>query len=229
MIKLKDKSRTNREQNKDKNNMNKEEQYNSEIYEEKVKREKKRQHNKTLKQFKKNQKQFILTSRFSIETWNENKHYLQTIKAKVHNIHCIYCTPYIVARCIPPSSIMYILEMNNDKNRIMGIGMVRNKYQKPYKYSIYTNQIYNRFNYVGRYHISRSEMNVEENILMCYFDNVCFKGNSHMKRGRGITMFPMDTIYHLKTTNNIYLVEYIKNMFKRRFIDTTNPHPISNT
>jgi hypothetical protein len=76
---------------------------------------------------------------------------------------------------------------------------------------------YNRFNYMGSYRIDRSECNVEEMMLFKYFDNVCFHGNKHMKRGQGLTLFPMSTVYEWKEKMN--LVDYIRSMFKKRIND----------
>ena len=61
----------------------------------------------------------LLTSRFNEKTWNENQKY--RLKKE---IGCIYCSPCPIANEIPLDSIMFILEMNNDKNRIEGINLV---------------------------------------------------------------------------------------------------------
>ena len=179
-------------------------------HEENVKAHKKSGYNKTLRQFKKLQTHYILTSRFSNSTWSENIKY----REKKGEFKCVYCSPYNVSQSIKPNSIMFVLEMNNDTNKILGIGMVRNKVKRPYKYNVYHNMKYNRFNYMGSYRIDRSDCNVEEMMLFKYFDNVCFRGNKHMKRGQGLTLFPMSTIYDWK--EKLDLVDYIRSMFKKR-------------
>jgi hypothetical protein len=182
-------------------------------YARQVKKHKKSTYNKTLRQFKNLQTHYIITSRFSNSTWNENINY----RKKKEEFKCVYCSPYNVSQSIKPNSIMFVLEMNNDTNKILGIGMVRNKVKRPYKYSVYQNMKYNRFNYMGSYRIDRSECNVEEMMLFKYFDNVCFHGNKHMKRGQGLTLFPMSTVYEWKEKMN--LVDYIRSMFKKRIND----------
>ena len=179
-------------------------------HEENVRVHKKSGYNKTLRQFKKLQTHYILTSRFSNSTWSENIKY----REKKGEFKCVYCSPYNVSQSIKPNSIMFVLEMNNDTNKILGIGMVRNKVKRPYKYNVYQNMKYNRFNYMGSHRIDRSECNVEEMILFKYFDSVCFRGNKHMKRGQGLTLFPMATIYEWK--EKLDLVDYIRSMFKNR-------------
>ena len=62
---------------------------------------------------------FIMTSRFNNSTWGENCKYRneQSIKG------CIYGSPELNNKLIPVESILFILEMNNDINKIMGIGI----------------------------------------------------------------------------------------------------------
>jgi hypothetical protein len=162
-----------------------------------------------VKIYKANLDRYILTTRFSDETWNENVQYR---KYKKFN-GCVYSSPDPITNAIQFEKILFILEMNNDKNEIMGIGMIRND-PKLYKHKVYDNERYNRYQYVGNNRIDRSDMNGEEEDIMKVFDNLCFKGNRHMKRGQGLKMFPIEMIYNcLKILD---LVEFINNMFKRR-------------
>ena len=108
---------------------------------------------------------------------------------------------------------MFILEMNNDANKIMGIGMVRNN-PNINKYNIYTEGNYNRYVYMGNTRIGREEMNIEEDKIMQVFDILCFKGNKHMKRGQGLKSFPTDMLF--RCSNLLDLVEFISKMFKKR-------------
>jgi hypothetical protein len=104
--------------------------------------------------------------------------------------------------------------MNNDDNKICGVGMVMNK-PRINKYSVYENGNYNRYSFIGKCRIDRSEMTEEENTIMKVFDILCFTGNRHMKRGQGLTMFPVEMLY--KCNKQLDLVEFIRNMFKSRF------------
>ena len=56
-----------------------------------------------------------MTSRFNDQTWNENSYYRSTHS----NIDCIYCSPCPTTNAIPIDSVMFILEMNNDTNKIL--------------------------------------------------------------------------------------------------------------
>ena len=62
---------------------------------------------------------------------------------------------------IPIDSAVFVLEMNNDKNKIMGIGMVRN-HPVLNKYRVYKNNNYNRYVYTGKHYINREAMNPQE-------------------------------------------------------------------
>lgn len=162
-----------------------------------------------LKKFKKDRTTFLMTTRFNNTTLKENRTYLQ----KKENIKCIYCAQYQVATDIPLESHMFVLEMNNDTNRIAGIGLVRNHHFN-YKYSVYENKAYHRYIYIGHYHIERKSMTVEEEVLMKYLDNKCFRGNRHLKRGRGLTQFPCPLLCYW--SKKVDIVEKLKQMFKDR-------------
>lgn len=154
-------------------------------------------------------KQFILTSRFNNDTWFQNCNF----RSKFSKISCIYCSPVMVSTRIPIDAILFILEMNNDTNKIIGIGMLRN-HPSNQKFPVYENFNYNRYQYIGKYRIDRNEMTSEEEIIMKVFDMLCFRGNKHQKRGHGLKAFPFEMLY--RCTPIIDLVDFISNMFKKR-------------
>jgi len=162
-----------------------------------------------LKTYKSEFRAFLLTTRFTNSTWSENQAY----RNKYQKLGCIYCSPQQINSTIPVESILFILEMNNDTNKIIGIGMVRN-HPHLNKYHVYANGNYNRYSYVGKNRIDRSEMTEKEEEIMKFFDIICFSGNKHMKRGQGLQLFPIDIIYRCK--QEVDLVEFITIMFKSR-------------
>ena len=167
-------------------------------------------HRANVNDYRKQMRHFIMTSRFNNSTLEENAGF----RAVQPKIGCIYCSPSPVTIHIPHEAIMFILEMNNDTNEIAGVGMVMNK-PKINKYSVYDNGNYNRYAFVGNCRIDRTEMTEDENMIMRVFDILCFTGNRHMKRGQGLTMFPVDMLY--KCHKKMDLIDYIRNMFKQRF------------
>jgi len=114
---------------------------------------------------------------------------------------------------VPIDGVLFVLEMNNDKNRIMGIGMVVNHPQMR-KYSVYQNNNYNRYVFSGKHRIDRDDMSEKEEQIMKAFDILCFKGHYHMKRGQGLLSYPPIMLY--RASNVIDLVDFINNMFKNR-------------
>lgn len=157
---------------------------------------------------------YLLTSRFNNETNEENKKYIK----KNEKLGCVYCSPEKISKKINDNAILFILEMNNDTNKIIGIGMVKNS---PIcgRYSVYKNGNYNRFVFTGKYRIDRNEMNELEENVMKAFDILCFTGNRHMKRGQGLKSFPNEMLNSIKKV--IDLIEFITEMFKKRFIEKT--------
>lgn len=162
-----------------------------------------------IREYKKQFRNFLLTSRFNNDTWNQNERY-RNIN---HQIGCIYCSPDPVSQNIPTESIMFVLEMNNDTNCIMGVGMVRNR-PVVNKYKVYDNGNYNRYVFTGNMRIARSDMTELEDEIMRVFDILCFTGNRHMKRGQGLKSFPVDMLF--RCNKRLDLVQFISDMFKQR-------------
>lgn len=160
----------------------------------------------------------IVTTRFTNETWNENRVYCEKHKNK---LQCAYGVPLQTNNGFTSDDVLFVLEMNNEENEIMGIGMVKNQpLFRNSAYNIYDNQNYNRYVYLGKTRIDRSEMNEEEENICKVFDNLCFTGKRHQKRLSGIKEFPMDMLYRMSKKaielGKTDLVDFIVNMFKQR-------------
>lgn len=166
-------------------------------------------HNIKLQDYKKEFRHFLLTSRFNNQTWQENELYRKTHS----QLTCVYCSPEPITANIPIDSINFVLEMNNDTNKILGIGMVKN-HPILNKYHVYDNGNYNRYVYIGKTRIDRTEMTEDEERIMKVFDILCFTGNKHMKRGQGLKSFPADMLY--RCSKILDLVKFIRDMFKNR-------------
>jgi hypothetical protein len=164
-------------------------------------------------QFKQDHEKFtIATTRFNNNTLSINKQF----REKHPLIKSIYCSPGPISETIPIGSTVFVMEMNNDINKIVGIGAVNNR---PIvgKYNVYIdNPNYSRYVYTGKYYIDRSEMSEEEEKIMKFFDIMCFTGNKHLKRGQGITSFPIEFIVRIFYKLNIDLIMCIRKMFSSR-------------
>lgn len=161
--------------------------------------------------FKKCLKHNLLTTRFTNDTFTENRRY---VDAK-DGLKCIYCSPNEISNNIRSEGILFILEMNNSINKIMGIGMIKN-HPICDKYKVYDKGNYNRFAYLGSSRIDRDDLTKDEEDIINVFDVLCFKGSGHMKRGLGMKTFPLKILHRCKEKLDINLVEKIAEMFKKR-------------
>ena len=131
----------------------------------------------------------MVTTRFSEETYEQNRHY----RFKYKEIGCIYGPSRKMSQRISPRAIVYVIEMNNTLNRIEGVGLIRNMLSMDKNYRIYKEGNYNRYIYKGSYRLDRTDM--EPHILEI-FDTILFKGKSHLKRGLGFTRIPLSLYDH---------------------------------
>jgi len=162
------------------------------------------------REYKNAKKSYIATTRFNTATWIENQCYREK-----SGIPCVYGSPEPIHSQIKDNMFLFVLEMNNDKNKIEGIGIIKNK-PKLGKHQIYSNGEYNRYSYESKHRIDRSDMNEEEETIMKIFDALCFKGSTtHLKKLRGIKLFPLERLFrcrHIKDLDTL-----VQDMVLRRF------------
>ena len=121
----------------------------------------------------------FLTTRFTDETLSEN------ISFRRHNnIPCIYNVAVPISDQHPYKDL-YVIEMNNSQNVIVGIGIITKKICP--RERIYTDPSYNRYTYKGKYYIPREEI---PPWMIDELEEKLFYGKGHMKRGKSMTKFP---------------------------------------
>lgn len=162
-----------------------------------------------IKLYRSQQRSYLMTARFNTDTKKQNEAY----RMKKWPNGCIYCAPDLVRLDIPLKSKLLVLEMDNDANRIFGVGMCANK-ALANKYNVYENSNYNRYNYLGKHRIRREEFDAEEEAVFKALDQLCFYGHEHMKRGQGLKAFPL--ILLINCMKVLDIVEFIDNMFDKR-------------
>lgn len=128
----------------------------------------------------------VMVTRFNNLTWNENCRWRERNSFD----GCIYNSPIHIKDEIPLMINIYVIEMNNETNKIMGIGKIINKVYTDKKYSIYEEKNYNRYTYRGKQRISRESIKEKEKLEK--MENKLFKSKSHLKRGQGITQVSYD-------------------------------------
>ena len=169
-----------------------------------------REFRRKLRIYRKSLKHTLATTRFTNFTWDENCRIRETNK----NLKCIYATPIQIAARVPLDTNVFVMEMNNDCNEIVGIGLVRN-HPIAGKYAVHSRGNYNRFVYVGKWRIDKEDMTLEEREILRLIEALCFSGINHSKRGQGITAFPVKLMYRSEE-QGLNLLDYVCNMFKTR-------------
>ena len=151
---------------------------------------------------------YIATTRFNNETWGQNERW------RISNEWegCIYGTPMKMKEDIPIGSAVIIIEMNNEQNKIMGIGLVENKLSLDKRYNIYDWGNYNRYTYKGKHRIDIEDINANESLIIRVLELLVFKGYRHLKRGQGITSLPQ----WIMKNKQINFKKEIASMFTKR-------------
>ena len=126
---------------------------------------------------------YLGTTRFNNATYQENMDY----RTK-NNESVIYGTTIRTYKKYSYGALIFVIEMNNELNRIEGISLIRNILLTEKRHRIYSNGDYNRFIYHGDYWINRQQITDLDNELVEIFDLILFKGKSHLKRQSGISV-----------------------------------------
>jgi hypothetical protein len=126
---------------------------------------------------------------------------------------------------------MIVLEMQNDANKIVGIGIVKNSPNLPnvpiphnskggvgstLKPAVYSCGNYNRFIYQGAYRIdllsNEIELTREEQLVIKMLELALFYGPNHSKRGKGICELPkhVASLYDFKECLKQLVQRFIK-------------------
>jgi hypothetical protein len=141
---------------------------------------------------------FVCVTRFTDHTLLENRHAREKYKKK-----CLYGTPNQVTNKIPYNSHLIVLELNVEKNKIVGIGSIRNSLRHNKQFRIYSDHYFNRYTYFSSKHVSVDmdndgndpAYNYAELYVLRALERLMFYGSSHMKRGSGIQTIPKKFLY----------------------------------
>jgi hypothetical protein len=136
-----------------------------------------------------NRRIYIGTTRFNNSTFKENEAW----RIKNNWKGCIYGLNKKIPPHIPKNAIVYVIEMNNDTNRVEGIGLIRNFINYAYNIRIYKhNTEYNRYVYNSDYRLSNDNIKYKKSLLL--LEKILFYGSRHYKRGHGISFINTSTI-----------------------------------
>jgi hypothetical protein len=156
---------------------------------------------------------YLTTTRFNNITWRECRAFVEAGRAG-DGVGCCYSSPIGVSQRVPRDALVFVLEMHNDVNQIMGVGAIYPRSAQYRQFQVYSDDKYNVCSYTGRYRLDRSELRDE---LVAALDRLCFRGKRHLKRLRGITLFPIDIIQHCKMAHDMDIGKEIRDAFLRKF------------
>ena len=154
---------------------------------------------------------FTTTTRFTNKTWTEKENWCK----KNNWAGSIYGTPRKIGEKIPHGSIVFVLEMNNDKNKIEAIGLIKNSLYSDKYYKIYSDGNYNRYVYKSLYKIDLNNNNITdyERKVIEIFNVLLFKGSRNVKRYNGITELPK----WIKNNKHMDFVKFFRELFISKF------------
>ena len=137
-----------------------------------------------------NDKFYVTTTRFNNETYKQNERY------RIANgiSGCVYGTPQEMPNYIPIGGKVFIFEMNNQTNKVQGIGYLTNRLYTKKKFNIYKDRNYNRYSYIGKHRVDRYDMTKKMRKELKVIEELIFKGKGHLKRGQGITSFTQEKL-----------------------------------
>ena len=154
----------------------------------------------------------IVSTRFTNKTWEENVKYREKIKYN----GCIYGSPLEMSPKILYDSLVFVVEMNNTTNKILGIGLIKNRSYCDKYYKIYEDGNYNRYVFKSNYYLERDILERNNEKLVEALEIILFKGKTHSKRGTGFTKIPEKLLNH-EMYMEIEIKNSIKNIFMREF------------
>ena len=127
----------------------------------------------------------IACSLFNNETLHEHDAWM----SKYKRTGCMYGTPVPISPRVLPRERLFVVEMNVDTNRVVGVGMIQNIPSRK-RVRKYENHSYNRYLYEGQYRILVSQMTIAERAVVWIMERILFHGAHHMKRGQGVSLVP---------------------------------------
>ena len=121
---------------------------------------------------------------FNNKTYNENIKW----KEKKNFNGCVYGFQQFLPENIPADSDVYMIDMNNDTNQIMGIGLIKKQFRPENRSRIYDNMEYNRIVIKSPYYRDRKFLLDKNSTIVEFIENILFKGYSHLKRSSNMTL-----------------------------------------
>lgn len=161
----------------------------------------------------------IFITRFNSLTLNE----LQRYKEKEgKNEYSIYgCSRKINTVSNIERKLLWVLEMNNTLNQIVGIGFINNIVSNT-SHCVYSNDKYNQIYYASPFHLNFIDGSCiltekEKNFIHFEFERSVFYGKSNLKRGQNISKYPDARLKkkHLMFLLKLYISRNPSNVYEK--------------
>ena len=135
----------------------------------------------------------IFVTRFNSLTYNELERYKDQENKNGYSIYG--CSRTISTVHNIDKKLLFVLEMNNTLNKIVGIGIINNIISKT-PHHVYSDDKYNGVYYASPFHIKvdYSLSNEELNFIHYEFERSVFYGKSNLKRGQNLCKYPDERI-----------------------------------
>ena len=161
--------------------------------------------------YKIRQTKYLYTTRFNNHTYKNNRDFCIR-----NHLEGIYSVLSPLPTSIPLNSILYVIEMNNETEKITALSKVYNNRREEI-YRIYEKESYNQKHYRAKKRID-VETQITDPIEQQFIQTLeyhCFKTKGHLKRGQGFTSFPW---YKLATSakNGFDVLDFLDKMFEKR-------------
>jgi len=157
---------------------------------------------------------FLETTRFNNKSMEVNRQF--------RGDGCLYGNPRPLKKRLQPFRL--VLELNNDENRIEGIGLISNRCMLRGKQlamrDVYENPLFNQNVYRGEYRLDRSFLEGYSETSLEIFkrlDQGCFHGFYHVKRGNSISKLPFIHILTIEKEFGVDLVDFIRSLLKKSY------------
>ena len=151
----------------------------------------------------------IYTTRFNSYTFQENKRYKENVLGGFEG--SLYSTTMPLPVSAPLDKYLFVLEMNNTLNRIMGIGFIKNILANDQSAWVYDNPGFNNYIYKSKFYVSMEDERMEDTwkkFIEDEFERTLFYGKSNLKRGSSFTRLPIKRMKfnHLKFLLSIFII-----------------------
>ena len=157
---------------------------------------------------------YLASTRFNNDTWQENCSY-----KRLHNMNGVIYGTNIRIKCSHSlGALFFVIEMNNQTNKIEGIGLIRNQLVLDKRYNVYSIGDYNRYIYKGDYWISRERLCYYDKELVDIFETILFKGKGHFKRQSGISVVS-SLLFEKWEYDEEIIRAVLKNIFIKEFLN----------